>query len=394
MKSDFNINKRFDWIGALGLGALLMYIFDPHAGRRRRALARDKLTRLAHKTGDAIDVTSRDLKNRAIGLAAEARSMLSKEEVCDEVLAERVRSSLGPFVSHPSSIEVNVQNGKVILGGPILAEEVDRLLRHVSSIRGVAAVENRLEPHQDADNIPGLQGQPALRKAGQIPDVMQSSWSPTTRLLAGTAGGALVVYGFRQLNVFGAAVVALGTGVLARALSNIEFKRLTGVGAGRRAIDIHKIINVAAPVEDVFAFWTDYENFPRFMANVREVQKIDDQRSHWIVAGPGGVPIEWNAEVTNYVPNKSLGWKTAAGSPVAHSGIVRFEPNPDGSTRVEVKMTYNPVAGGLGHAVASLFGADPKSEMDADLMRMKSMIETGVPPHDAAQRGQTGDYIH
>jgi uncharacterized membrane protein len=394
MKSGLNMNKAFDWIGALGLGALIMYILDPQAGRRRRALARDKLTRVAHKTGDAIDVTSRDLKNRAIGLAAEAKSMLSKQEVSDEVLAQRVRSSLGPLVSHPSSIEVNVQNRKVTLSGPILADEVDRLLKHVSSIRGVAEIENRLEPHADADNIPGLQGEPALRKAGQIPDIMQTTWSPATRLIAGTAGGAMVLYGFRQLNVFGAAVVAVGAAVLARALANIEFKRLTGIRAGRRAIDIHKIINVAAPVEDVFAFWTNYENFPRFMSNVREVNKISDNRSHWIVAGPGGIPVEWNAEVTNYVPNKSIGWKTAAGSPVAHSGIVQFEPNPDGSTRLEVKMTYNPVAGGLGHAVASLFGADPKSEMDADLMRMKSMIETGVPPHDAAQRSQTGDYIH
>jgi uncharacterized membrane protein len=381
-------------IGALGLGAGLMYILDPHMGRRRRALARDKMIRFAHKTGDAVDVTSRDLKNRAIGVAAEAKGMFSKEGVSDEVLAERVRSTLGPFVSHPSSIEVNVQNGRVILGGPILADEVDRLLKHVSSIRGVTGVENRLEPHQDAANIPGLQGQPAIRKAGQIPDIMQASWSPATRFVAGSAGAAMVLYGFRQLNVFGAAVVALGTAVLGRSLANIEFKRLTGIGAGRRAIDIHKIINVAAPVEDVFAFWADYENFPRFMSNVREVHRISDNRSHWVVAGPGGIPVEWDAEVTNYVPNKSLGWKTTAGSPVAHSGIVRFESNPDGSTRVEVKMTYNPVAGGLGHAVATLFGADPKSEMDADLMRMKSMIETGVPPHDAAQRGQPGEYVH
>jgi uncharacterized membrane protein len=394
MKSDLNVNKGLGWIGALGLGALVMYIFDPQAGRRRRAVARDKMIRFGHKTFDAIDTTARDLKNRTVGLAAEARGLISREEVSDEVLAQRVRSNLGAVVSHPSSINVSVQNGTVILSGPILADEVDRLLKHVSSMRGVAAVENRLEAHAEPGNVPGLQGQPAVRKTGQIPDIMQTTWSPSTRLLVGTAGGALVVYGFRQLNVFGAAVVAFGTALAARALANIEFKRLTGFGAGRRAIDIHKIINVAAPVEDVFAFWADYKNFPRFMSNVREVQEIGENRSHWTVAGPAGIPVEWNAEVTNYVPNKSLGWKTDAGSPVAHSGIVRFEPNPDGSTRVEVKMTYNPVAGGLGHLVATLFGADPKSEMDADLMRMKSMIETGVPPHDAAQRGQTGDYIH
>jgi uncharacterized membrane protein len=174
----------------------------------------------------------------------------------------------------------------------------------------------------------------------------------------------------------------------------MEFKRLTGMGAGRRAIDIQKIINVTAPVEAVFAFWANYENFPKFMSYVREVQETGNNRSHWKVAGPVGVPVEWNSEITNYVPNKSLGWKTAPGSPIAHAGIVRFEPNPDGSTRVEVRMTYNPVTGGFGHVVASLFGADPKSQMDADLLRMKSMIETGIPPRDAARKNEMGTYTH
>src|SRR5919106_2679513 len=181
---------------------------------------------------------------------------------------------------------------------------------------------------------------------------MQASWSPATRFIAGTAGGTLALYGLRQLNAFGAAVSALGTAVLARALTNMEFKRLIGIGAGHRAVTIHKIINVAAPVEEVFAFWSNYQNFPRFMSNVREIQETGNSRSHWVVAGPGGVPVEWNAVVTNYVPNQSLGWKTAPGSPIHHAGIVRFEPNPDGSTRVEVRMTYNPVAGALGHTVA------------------------------------------
>jgi uncharacterized membrane protein len=130
------------------------------------------------------------------------------------------------------------------------------------------------------------------------------------------------------------------------------------------------------------------------MSNVRQIQETGNSQSHWVVAGPGGVPVEWNAVVTNYVPNQSLGWKTAPGSPIAHAGIVRFEPNPDGSTRVEVRMTYNPVAGALGHTVASLFGADPKSEMDADLMRMKSMIETGLPAHDAARKDGGEAYTH
>jgi len=392
------MKRPLDVIAGLGVGATLMYIFDPLVGRRRRALVRDKMVRLGHKTVDAVDVAARDLKNRALGLAAETKGWIAERggaEISDEKLRERLRSSLGPIVSHPSSIEVSVEHGTVTLTGPILADEVDRLIRHVSGISGVTRVESRLDVHQEPGNVPGLQGQPAVRKAGQVPDVMQANWSPTTRFIAGTAGGALAVYGLRRLTVLGGTMAALGTALVARALTNIEFKRLTGIGAGRRAIDIHKTVNVAAPVEEVFSFWANYENFPRFMSNVREVREIGETRSHWVVAGPAGVPVEWDAELTSYTPNEVIAWKTVPGSPIQHAGIIRFQPNPDGSTRLDIRMTYNPVAGGLGHVVATLFGADPKTEMDADLMRMKSMIETGVPPHDAARRGdRSGEYIH
>jgi uncharacterized membrane protein len=70
---------------------------------------------------------------------------------------------------------------------------------------------------------------------------------------------------------------------------------------------------------------------------------------------------------------------------VRHEGAVRFVGTTDGGTRLSVELCYIPPAGAFGHAVATMFGADPKSEMDADLLRMKSMIETGHPPHDAAK---------
>jgi uncharacterized membrane protein len=386
-------NKSFNLISTLGLGALLMYVLDPQRGRRRRAQARDKIIRYGRKTAEAIDITARDLKNRTLGLAAETRNLISKKPVGDHALAQHVRASLAPLVSHPSSIDVIAENGKITLSGPILAQEVDPVLNHVSSIRGVTAVENRLEAHVEPGNIPGLQGKPASRKSGQVPDALQASWSPTTRFIAGTLGGSLALYGARQLSALGTAIATLGTAILTRALTNMEFSRLTGIGAGRRAITIHKIINVAAPVEEVFAFWSDYQNFPRFMSNVREVKLTGEKRSHWVVAGPAGTAVEWDAVVTNHAPNESLGWKTEPASPIQHAGIVRFESNADGSTRVDIKMSYNPVAGGLGHAVAAMFGADPKTEMDQDLARMKTMIETGIPPHDAARRDETA-YLH
>jgi uncharacterized membrane protein len=105
----------------------------------------------------------------------------------------------------------------------------------------------------------------------------------------------------------------------------------------------------------------------------------------WKVAGPAGVPVEWEAAITKQVPNEMLAWESVVGSMIEQRGIVRFQPNGDGGTRVEVRMSYHPPAGAAGHALAKLFGADPKSEMTADLLRMKSFIETGRQPHDAAE---------
>jgi uncharacterized membrane protein len=103
-----------------------------------------------------------------------------------------------------------------------------------------------------------------------------------------------------------------------------------------------------------------------------------------IVSGPAGTSVEWDAVITAHSPNEVLAWRTEPNSLVQHAGVIRFLPNPDGSTTMHIRLTYNPAVGGLGHLVASLFGADPKSQMDDDLVRMKSFIETGKVPSDAA----------
>ena len=378
------MNKGLAMIVGAGVGAGLMYLYDPQMGRRRRALTRDQLLSLGHRIDDAVDVTTRDLTNRAVGLWAEMRASVTSNGVSDEVLAERVRSQLGGLVSRPGAIEVRAEHGRVTLGGLILRDEVDRLLRGVASVRGVRGVENRLQVHDTPGDVSSLQGRPARRLSGQQWDVMQLSWSPTTRFLVGAAGGAIAAFGAGRRDVFGGALTLTGLTLLTRALTNLELRRLLGVGAGRRAVDIQKTVNLNAPVERVFSLWANYQNFPRFMSNVRDVKDLGDGRSHWVVAGPAGTSVEWDAVITSYTANEVLAWRTEPNSIVQHAGIIRFLSNPDGSTTVNIRLTYNPAVGGVGHIVASLFGADPKSQMDEDLVRMKSFIETGKVPSDAA----------
>jgi uncharacterized membrane protein len=369
------MNNVVAWLTGAGIGASLMYVFDPARGNRRRALVRDQISRSWHKTEDLLDKASRDLQNRTQGMIAATKSRFSGEAVSDQVLAERVRAEMGRVVSHPSAISVTVEQGYVSLTGPILADEVDRLLKTVNKIRGVTAVENLLEVHQQPGDVPGLQGQAAPREPRF--ELFQENWTPVLRVLAALAGGLVTLLGLRRGGLTGTAGSVIGLGLMARGVANMPVKRLVGVDTGRRAIDLQKTVNVDAPVEEVFKFWQNYENLPRFMANVEEVRDMGDGHSHWVVKGPANTTLEWEARITSLVPNKVLAWRSLPGSVVGHAGIINFEPNQRGGTQVDVKLSYRPPAGAMGHLAASLFGHNPKQMMNEDLARFKSLIEQG-----------------
>lgn len=196
----------------------------------------------------------------------------------------------------------------------------------------------------------------------------------------------LAAIGAKRRDVPGWLLMAGGLGLLARAGTNLETRRLLGTSPRRRAVDLQKTITVDAPVEAVYAFWTMYENFPRFMSRVLEVRpSTREGQSHWRVEGPGGVPIEFDTEVTQSIPDQVFAWRSVEGSMVGHAGMVHFESTPDDRTRLHIRMSYNPPGGWFGHGIAKAFGVDPKSSLDADLARMKTYLETGRPPHDAAQ---------
>ena len=366
------------------LGALAMYFLDPQQGRRRRARTRDKAAHAGKVLNEAGKVTARDTVHRARGVWASTRKLFDHEPVADNRLVERVRAELGRFVSHSHAIEATAENGHVTLSGPIVAGEVRPLLRCVRAVPGVRGVSDRLTVHEDTAHVSSLQGgEPAV---GSRFELLQENWSPAARLAAGSLGAGLIGSALRVRGTGLCALLALGGGaLLARAATNRKISALLGLGDVSEGIVVQKTINVDAPVGEVFAFWTNYQNFPRFMHNVREV-KVQDERSHWVVAGPAGVPVQWHAEQVEMVPDSLLKWRSTSDSQVRHEGWVRFEPNGHGGSRITVRLCYVPPGGAFGHAVATLFGADPKSEMDSDLLRMKTIIETGRVPHDAAQR--------
>lgn len=362
-------------LSLLGLGAGLMYLLDPDRGHSRRALIRDKAIATADSAADGFEVATRDLSHRAVGVVSGVRSRWSPLEVTDELLVERVRAKLGRWVSHPRAIAVEAKEGQVILRGAILQAEVGPLLAVVRTVPGVREVADELEVHTVADNVPSLQG--GMPRA-EVPELQQEHWTPAMRLMVATGGGLLALFGLGRRGRLGALLGLTGVGLMARAGTDRTLNRLVGLGGGRRGIVVQKTVTLNVPIEQVYDLWNRPETFPRFMAHVQEVVPLGADRYHWVVTGPAGLPVEWEAVVTRREPNRLIAWQSADDQMIANAGLIDFEPAGENATRLNIRMTYNPPAGILGHAVASFFGADPKHEMDVDFVQVQQLLAQGV----------------
>ncbi|PTL75556.1 SRPBCC family protein [Vitiosangium sp. GDMCC 1.1324] len=381
--------RAMGWVvGGIGLGAGLMYLADPRSGRRRRALAQDKARHVIFEAENAAGVVTRDVIHRTRGFFFNSMSRVRREEVDDRTIEARIRSALGRVCSHPHAIQVNVAQGQVRLDGVALKAEHPKMLSRIRRVRGVLDVADNLQVFKQPGSHPELQG--GTVRLGDRPEFLQHNWSPAARFVAGLGGSGLMVWGLSHGGVRGVVSTLLGSLLTLRSITNIELKRLTGLGGGRLAIEIHKDITVHAPVREVFAFWRAMENFSRFMTHVETVRTSGEDRSHWRVRGPAGTVFEWDAIITRLIPNQVLAWKSVEGSTVENAGIIHFEPFNNGrSTRLDIRMSYNPPAGALGHAFARLLGASPKKQMDDDLLRFKSLIETGkATGHETVSREQ------
>ncbi|MFL5494607.1 MAG: SRPBCC family protein [Gemmatimonadales bacterium] len=219
------------------------------------------------------------------------------------------------------------------------------------------------------DDIGGLEAANLSRRA-QHPRSL-------AELLLALTGGALSLYGLSRRGAVGSATRTVGAGLLAGGLRRRRSDASPPRAERRRTIDIQKTLFIEAPVEQVYAFWTNYENFPLFMSNVRTVADLGGGRSHWVVSGPVGVPVEWNAVMTQDTPNEAIAWRSEPGSTLENAGVIRFRSEGTG-TRVDFRLCYNPPGGGAGAAVAELFGADPRAKLNEDLGRMKALLESTV----------------
>lgn len=181
--------------------------------------------------------------------------------------------------------------------------------------------------------------------------------------------GAAAISSTKRGRVAAAAAAVAGVTALDIAsslqLTSTPLRTLTSVAVNR------------AP-EDCYAFWRDFSNLARFFTHVKAVQVTGPGRSHWLVEGPAGLTLEWDAEITEDIPNQCIAWRSLPGSELETSGTVTFEPGPGGrGTIVRIDMQYKPPGGRTGSTVARLLGADPGQQSNTDLRRFKQLLETG-----------------
>ena len=133
-------------------------------------------------------------------------------------------------------------------------------------------------------------------------------------------------------------------------------------------------MEVQAPVEDVFRYWSNFENLSNFLSNVEEVRMTDT--SHWRVKGPLGKNVQFEAKTTEMDPGRGIGWNTVEGD-VMTSGEARFEEVAPGRTRINVTMNYSdPPGGAVGEAVANIL-SNPERTLREDLQNFAKIVERG-----------------
>lgn len=193
-------------------------------------------------------------------------------------------------------------------------------------------------------------------------------------------GGALAAYGLSRRSVPGVVLGALGGYVIYRGTLATRERTLA------RPVHVYSRFNIQKPVEELFQFWRNFENLPRFMRHVESVKATGDRHSHWVARAPMGATVSWDAEITDERENEYIVWRSLPGAMVPNRGSIQFRPDSShGGSIVEVAIDYTPPAGKLGAVFAKMFGREPEQQVRDDLRRFKQIMEAGEIPTTEGQ---------
>ena len=214
------------------------------------------------------------------------------------------------------------------------------------------------------------------------------------RWASAVGGGALAIYGVTRGSLGGIALALVGAALVQRGVTghcnlydainfnsagdeNLRNSENVSV-QGDRGTKVEHSVNINRPPAELYAFWRNFENLPRFMNHLESVKRFGGNRSHWVAKAPGGKRVEWDAETTEDRPNELIAWRSLPDADVYNAGEVRFNPAPgDRGTEIRVTLEYRPPLGKLGSKVAMLWREEPGQQVADDLRHFKQVLETG-----------------
>ncbi|MHB8597968.1 MAG: SRPBCC family protein [Ktedonobacteraceae bacterium] len=233
-------------------------------------------------------------------------------------------------------------------------------------------------------------------------ETQQSSWrnvGTLERWISGIGGGALAAYGLWRRDWPGAGLAVLGGNLVFQGTSGHSFVyQALGVNTAGAAsngvtsvshnegVKVVHVVTIDKAPEELYRFWRNFENLPRFMEHLQSVTVKDSIHSHWVANAPAGMSAEWNAEIINDRPNQLIAWRSVGDSQIGNAGSVHFTPAPGNrGTEVKVVLEYDPPAGRIGSLIAKLFGEEPNQQVREDLRHFKEIMEAGEIPTTKGQ---------
>lgn len=169
-------------------------------------------------------------------------------------------------------------------------------------------------------------------------------------------------------------------------LDTVCSRQVSHQGSESGAIHVKKSIAINRSPEEIYRFWRDFQNLPRFMQHIESVQTSGDKQLHFVVNSPVGRKFEFDAEITEDIPNKLIAWRWLKDPDEGPLGSVRFERAPGGrGTMVNIELQYNPPGGTIGATIAKFLGMDPGGQAQESLRCLKQLMETGEIPTTEGQ---------
>jgi len=215
-----------------------------------------------------------------------------------------------------------------------------------------------------------------------MPDSNHNVEELSARLAVGVVGGVLLAQESKRR---GALARLVGLGLVLGAAEPLLRRWLVRQGSARRRVRLRTTVEIARPVQEVFSFCKDFENFPRIIGSLRSVIDYQDGRSHWQGYTPSGDIVEWDVVVTKYVPNSVIAWSSVPQSDVTTTGVLRFAATPAGGTRLAIELTYVPADTGLSDALHAIATQPRQEQIRADIERAAFYIES-LPSLDVEAR--------